>query len=330
MRAIYMNACGGPEVLTAVTLPQPQFTNPQQILIRVHAAGINPVDTKIRRNGLFYKDNLPAILGLDGAGIVEAVGENVTRFQPGDAVWYCHGGLGQMPGNYAEYHVINEKLAQPKPQTLDFVHAAAAPLVLITAWEALFDRAHLKNGQTVLIHAGAGGVGHVAIQLAKLAGARVITTVSNAQKADFVQKLGADAIINYAESNWVQAVLDWTDGHGVDIAFDTVGAAVFSATIPTVAHYGHLVTILEPGVMDWKEARMRNLTISLELMLTPMLRNLPTALAHQGEILRRSGEWIDAYKLRIHVSHVFLLEQVSMAHQLIEHGHVQGKLVLNI
>lgn len=330
MQALYMTACGGIDVLQPVNLPPPKVINPHEILVRVKAAGINPIDTKLRRNGLFFPDALPAILGLDGAGIVESVGEKVEHFRPGDAVWYCHGGLGDAPGNYAEYHLINQELVQFKPQTIDFIHAAAAPLVLLTAWESLFDRGQLRSEQTVLIHAGAGGVGHVAIQMAKLAGARVITTVSGTQKAEFVQELGADVVVNYRQHNWVQEVLDWTAGQGVDLALDTVGPAVFAASIPAVAHYGNLVTILDPGIVDLKEARMRNLRIGLELMLTPMLRNLPSALAHQGEILRRCSEWIDADKLRIHVSEVFALEQAGLAHQLIEDGHVQGKLVLNI
>lgn len=328
MQALHMTACGGTEVLQLVTLPQPKITNPNEILVRVKAASVNPVDTKLRRHGLFYPDALPAILGLDGAGIIESVGEEVQHFRPGDEVWYCHGGLGNAPGNYAEYHLINQDLVQFKPQTIDFVHAAAAPLVLLTAWEALFDRGQLTAGQTVLIHAGAGGVGHVAIQMAKLAGAQVITTVSSPEKTAFVQELGADVVVNYTQQNWLQEVLDWTAGQGVDIAFDTVGPEVFAASIPAVAHYGNLVTILDPGMMDLKEARMRNLRISLELMLTPMLRNLPSALAHQGEILRRCGEWIDAGKLHLHVSQVFALEQAALAHALIEAGHVLGKLVL--
>jgi NADPH2:quinone reductase len=330
MRAIYMTGCGGTEVLQLVTLPQPKIIQPTDLLIRVQAAGINPIDTKIRKHNLFYPNNLPAILGLDGAGIVESVGDQVTHFKLGDSVWYCHGGLGKEPGNYADYHIISENLAQFKPRTLDFIHTAAAPLVLITAWEALFDRARLQAGQTVLIHAGAGGVGHVAIQLAKLAGARVITTVSNAAKASFVRTLGADAVVNYQEQNWVEAVLDWTHGRGVDVALDTVGANVFAATIPIVAHYGNLVTILAPEQFDIKEARLRNLCLSLELMLTPMLRYLPEALAHHGEILQRCSEWIDADKLRIHVSKVFPLEQANKAHQLLEQGHTQGKLVLDL
>jgi NADPH2:quinone reductase len=158
-------------------------------------------------------------------------------------------------------------------------------LVLLTAWEALHDRARLVEGQRVLIHGGAGGVGHVAIQLAKAAGARICTTISSPEKADFAHALGAEYCINYLEEDLVEAVMDWSEGEGVDIALDTVGPEVFRRTIPAVAHYGDLVTILDPGPeLDLKEARLRNLRISLELMLTPMLRDLPRARTHQGDI----------------------------------------------
>jgi NADPH2:quinone reductase len=182
MKAILMREPGGPEVLTETELPTPVVEQPTDLLVRLAAAGVNPIDTKIRARGPLLPDRLTAVPGCDGAGVVEAVGDGVRRFKPGDAVWFCHGGLGGPNGNYAEYIVVDEAVAQPKPRSLDFVHAAAAPLVLITAWEALYDRARLHEGQRVLIHAGAGGVGHVAIQLARLAGARVAATVSSPRR----------------------------------------------------------------------------------------------------------------------------------------------------
>lgn len=331
MRAIEIRETGAPHVLQLVERPRPEPTRPTELLVRLMAAGVNPVDTKLRSRGMLVPDGLPAVLGCDGAGVVEAVGAGVTRFRPGDAVWFCHGGLGGPQGNYADYAVVDEAIAQPKPESLDFVHAAAAPLVLITAWEALYDRARLSAGQTVLVHAGAGGVGHVAIQLARLAGARVGTTVSGPEKAELVHDLGAEFAINYREEDLVEAVLAWTEGRGVDVALDTVGPEVFRRTLPAMAHYGDLVTILDPGPeVDWKEARNRNLRIGFELMLTPMLRDLPEARAHQGEILRRCGEWIERGELRIQVSGTFPLEQAADAHRLIEEGHTQGKLVLTM
>lgn len=331
MKAIQMREPGAPDVLTLVELPKPEIQSATDVLVRLEAAGVNPVDTKIRARGTLVPGTLTAVLGCDGAGVVEAVGEAVTRFQPGDAVWFCHGGLGGPHGNYAEYIVVDERIAQPKPATLDFVQAAAAPLVLITAWEALYDRAALHQGQLVLIHAGAGGVGHVAIQLAHLVGARVATTISSAEKARFVQDLGAEYRINYRKESLRDSLADWTEGRGVDVALDTVGPAVFRETIPLMAVYGNLVTILDPGSdLDLKEARNRNLRISLELMLTPQLRGLSDALDHQGEILRRCGELFDAGKLRIHVAESFPLEQAAAAHRRLEAGGAIGKLVLRM
>lgn len=330
MKAILMREPGGPEVLAETDLPMPGIEQPTDVLVRLVAAGVNPIDTKIRSRGPLLPEVLTAVPGCDGAGVVEAIGDDVSRFKPGDAVWFCQGGLGGPNGNYAEYIVVDEAVAQPKPESLDFVHAAAAPLVLITAWEALHDRARLHEGQTVLIHAGAGGVGHVAIQLARLAGARVATTVSSPEKADYVHKLGAECAINYREENLVEAIANWTEGRGVDIAFDTVGGDVFAQTIPAIAVYGDLVTILDPSPADLKEARNLNLRISLELMLTPQLRNMKDAMAYQGSILRRCGDLIDQGKLEIYVGETFPLANAADAHRLIEAGGTQGKLVLTI
>jgi NADPH:quinone reductase len=331
MKAIEMRKIGGPDVLQLVDRPVPELGAATDVLVRVKAAGVNPVDTKVRTRGVFVPDGLPAILGCDGAGVVEAVGNRVSRYKPGDEVWYCHGGLGGPRGNYAEYALVDESIAQPKPLSLDFAHAAAAPLVLVTAWEALFDRANLNQEQTVLVHAGAGGVGHVAIQLARIAGARVCATVSGPEKADFVHALGAEYAINYKDEDLVEAVMDWTEGKGVDLALDTVGPEVFAQTIPAMAHYGELITILQPGPdLDWTEARTRNLRIGFELMLTPMLRDLPSARERQCEILRRCADWIDREELRIEVAETFPLEQAADAHRRIEEGHTTGKLVLTM
>ncbi len=332
MKAVLMTAAGSPEVLQVQEVVNPAVpVGNTKLLIRLVAAGINPIDTKLRSRGTFYPDLMPAILGCDGAGIVEAVGASVQRFHPGDAVYFCYGGLGAEAGNYAEYTVVDERFVAHKPTSVSFAEAAAAPLVLITAWEALYERGRLKPGEKVLIHAGAGGVGHVAIQLAKLKGAAVSTTVSSQEKANFVKQLGADEVIFYKQTDFVQAALDWTNGEGVDLAFDTVGGETFHKTFPAVRVYGDIVTILEPSANTvWKTARARNLRIGLELMLTPMFQGLEESLQHQAEILEQCAKWIDQGKLKIQVNHQFPLEQAAKAHKLIETGSITGKIVLLI
>ncbi|MBK1647148.1 zinc-binding dehydrogenase [Rhabdochromatium marinum] len=331
MKAIVMTEPGGAEVLHPAPIEAPGIESPHDVLVRVQAAGVNPVDTKIRARGPMRPVDGPTVLGCDGAGVVEATGAEVTRVRPGDAVWYCSGGLGGPRGNYAELNVVDESLLQPLPQGMDIDQAAAAPLVLLTAWEALHDRAGIKPGQQVLIHGGAGGVGHVAIQLAVAAGARVATTISHPDKADYVHRLGAECAINYREESLPEAVADWTQGRGVDIALDTVGPEVFRQTIPVMALYGDLVTLLDPGpALDLSEARQRNLRLSLELMLTPQVRGIPEAMAHQGWILGQCAELITQGRLRIDVTERFALDQAGDAHRRLEAGGLTGKLVLRI
>lgn len=328
MKAIHMTAVGGPDVLATVHIPTPA-PGDHELLVRLHAAGVNPIDTKLRNRGMFFENALPAVLGCDAAGTVEAMGKQVTSLQPGDEVWFCHGGLGREQGNYAEFTIVNEQIARKKPASLSFEQAAAAPLILITAWEALFDRARLEAGQTVLVHGGAGGVGHVAVQLASNAGARVCTTVGSEENTRFALSLGAEKAINYRHEDFVGAVLEWTHGRGVDVALDIMGGQVFQDTLKAMAHYGNLITLLDPGAdIAWKEARNRNLRIGFELMLTPLLEHLPGARAHQGEILDHCAALADAGKLKIEVSQTLPLEQAARAHQQIESGHTRGKLVL--
>jgi NADPH2:quinone reductase len=236
-------------------------------------------------------------------------------------------------GNYAELTTIDEKFAALKPKSLSFAEAAAAPLVLLTAWEALYDRGNLQSSpsRNVLIHAGAGGVGHAAIQLAKLRGAKVCTTVGSEAKARFVRDLGADLPILYKQTDFVEAAIAWTNGDGVDLGFDTVGGKLIEQTFSAVKIYGDLVTILEPPAdISLKVARTRNLRFSFELMLTPMLLSNTNLQIQQAKILTECAELFDAGQLKIHVSEVFQLADAAKAHQLIETGSMTGKLVLTI
>jgi NADPH2:quinone reductase len=332
MKAILMKAAGGPEVLESADLPLPELPSPDHVRVKLYAAGVNPVDTKLRKSGTYYPERLPCVLGCDGAGIVESVGANVHRFTPGDEVYFFNGGLGLEQGNYAEYTVVHQDYVAFKPRHVTMEEAAALPLVLITAWESLVDRTCLAEGQTVLIHAGAGGVGHIAIQLAKQIGATVITTVGTPDKAAWVTHLGADRVIAYHDADFVQAVLDWTQGRGVDVVLDTVGGETLCRSFACTRIYGRVVTLLQ---MDCaaeaiKTARLRNLAVVQELMLTPSLFQLHEHRVHQRRILEEGARLVEADRLKVKVSHILPLAEAAQAHRLIEQGHTTGKIVLKI
>lgn len=333
MRAMLMTAAGGPEVLQlADNLAMPDLPSPSHLLVRLHAAGVNPIDTKVRKLHMYYPNNLPAILGCDGAGVVEAAGGSVTRFKPGDEVYFFNNGLGSDPGTYAEYTVVHENHVAVKPGNLSMEEAAAAPLALITAWEALMDRGQLKDSQTVLIHAGAGGVGHIAIQLARHAGAFVATTVSNAIKAEFVTSLGAELAINYTTEDFADAVLDWTDGMGVKLVLDTVGGPTFCRSFAAARVYGRVVSLLstpcDMAAID--TARLRNLTIGYVQMTAPLYLGIDAARRAQTRILEDGARLIEQGKIKIRLSDVLPLEQAAEAHRIIEAGHTTGKVALKI
>lgn len=333
MKAIVLTEFGDPEVLLLRDLPEPDIQSPNEVKIQLRAASVNPIDTKLRQRGTFYPDRGPAILGCDGAGVVVAVGAAVQRFQVGDEVYFCYGGLGDRGGCYAEYTVVPERVLAHKPKSLSFVQAAALPLAIITAWEALGDRGDpvfpKATPKTLLVHAGAGGVGHLAIQLARRSGAAVATTVGSEVKAQFVERLGASLAIHYKTDNWVEAVLDWTAGQGVDFALDTVGGATLGQTFHALRPYGRLSTLLEPAPdTPWKIARQRNLDIQFTLMLTPQLMNIPTALAHQRWILEQVAALVDGGKLQVVVDKTFPLGAAADAHYYLSQRLVQGKVVL--
>ena len=327
-----MNQPGGPEVLEVRSLPMPALPSAQHVRVRLYAAGVNPVDTKLRANGTYYPDRLPTVLGCDGAGVVEEVGAKVTRFQSGDKVYFCSGGIGGEPGNYATYNTVHEDCAARMPGNLDFVQAAAVPLVLITAWEALYNRASLQPADRVLIHAAAGGVGHVAVQLARHTLARVAATVGDADKAAFVRRLGAERVIEYKNEDFVAAALDWTGGAGVDLTLDTVGGETFCKSFAATRVYGQVVTLLQTScdANAMKTARTRNQGIHYELMLTPMFLGLHAARVHQRQILEAGAELIEQGKLAVHVSEVFPLTEAAEAHRRLAAGHTTGKIVLRI
>ena len=332
MRAILMNTPGAPEVLTAAEVPLPALTGPSDVLVKLHAAGVNPIDTKVRKANMYYPDQLPSILGCDGAGVAEAVGSSVTRVRVGDEVFFFNNGLGGAPGNYAEYTVVHEDYLALKPGNLSMVEAAAVPLALITSWEALINRGNLKEGQTALIHAGAGGVGHLAIQLARYLKARAATTISSTEKANFVQSLGAELAIDYRCHDFVKATLDWTDGRGVNLALDTVGGETFCKSFSAIRLYGRIVSLLSTSC-DAKQlntARLRNLSIGYVQMAAPLYFDLKPARVVQTSILEQGSKLFEQGVLKVHVSHALPLTEAAEAHRLIEAGHTLGKIVLKI
>jgi NADPH2:quinone reductase len=333
MDGIVMTGVGGLEVLQKTSLPQPTITAPNQVLIRVKAAGVNPIDLKIRQRGSLLGESYPILLGCDGAGIVEEVGAQVQDFKVGDEVYYLWGGLGQPhTGNYATYAVVPDHMVALKPKNLSFAEAGAVPLPLITAWEALYDRCHLQAGDRVMIQAGAGGVGHLAVQLAKLLGAEVATTVSSQDKASLARKLGADLPIIYPHTDQLAAINEWTGGKGVDVSFDTVGGEVFFTCCAMTKLYGDVATILAPDftVGDLKHSRNYNLRISLVLMLSPTLLNDQAAQIAQGQILRQASQLFEQHKLSVHLSQTFPLAEAALAHQVIATGSTTGKIALTM
>jgi len=333
MKAVLLTAAGGSEALKMTEVETPQLSDPHFIRVRLHAACINPVDFKMRNRGGMAPDKLPIILGCDGAGVIEAIGEAVTRFKIGDEVYFFNGGIGtEEQGNYAEYTTLHQDYAALKPQKLSMPQAAALPLAWLTAWESLIDRAQLQANQSVLIHAGAGGVGHLAVQLAKSKGARIAVTISNREKAELSQSLGADHCIDYTQTDFVQATLDWTNGAGVDIVFDTVGGDIFCRSISCTRIYGKIVTLLEPPCESSaiKTAKFRNLSLIYELMLTPMIQKMHETRIAQRQMIEEASRLIEADQLHIKVSQSLPLSQVAEAHRLIETGHTSGKIVLTM
>ncbi len=396
MKAILMTAAGGPDVLQLREVAKPGLPSPHHLRVKLAAAGVNPLDTKLRTKPAYYLGKLPAILGCDGAGIVEKIGSAVTRFTPGDAVYFCNGGLGgnqgDEPGCYAEYTTLHEEYCAAKPANLNLQESAALPLVLITAWEALIERANLQPGQTILIHAAAGGVGHIAVQLAHHLGARIAVTVSDDKKAGLVHGLGAEKIINYRAQDFVQEALNWTgviarcaepsgmgmppprllpqsagraphlnpltegeeaialspsggkldrglasnvseaNSSGVDVVFDTVGGDTSLRSLQAARIGGKVVSLLSTplSLADTQLARLRNLSLCYELMLTPQVMKLHDARVRQRRILEQGAQLVEAGKLGVLVSHKLPLENAVEAHCLVEQGGVIGKIVLTM
>jgi NADPH:quinone reductase-like Zn-dependent oxidoreductase len=295
----------------------------------VHASGVNPLDTKIRAGKAAHARRvLPAVLGLDMAGVVESVGDGVSGFAPGDEVYGLTGGVGDIQGSLAEYQAADARLLAHKPASLTMREAAALPLVTITAWEGLVDRAGVGPGDKVLVHGGAGGIGHVAVQIARARGAEVYATGSPGSLST-IGELGATPV-DYTSTTVEEYVAAHTGGAGFDVIFDTVGGATLDASFAAVRHYtGHVVSALGWGTHSIAPLSFRGATYSGVFTLLPMLTG--NGREHHGEIMGHATALVDKGVLRpITDPRRFTLETAADAHRAVETGDAKGKAVVDI
>jgi NADPH:quinone reductase len=314
MKAIIISAFGGTEVLQPTEVPKP-FPTDNELLVKVYATSVNPVDCKIRSAGAWAGIKPPAIIGYDVSGVVEAVGGGVKDFKIGDEVFYTPEiFVGQ--GSYAEYHVVNEAIAAHKPSNLTHIEAASIPLAGGTAWEALVNRAGLEVGETVLIHAGAGGIGTLAIQIAKAIGAYVIATCRPANN-DLVKQLGADHVIDYRSQDFVEVTKELTGGLGVDVVLDTVGGDTLARSIAATKPHGEIVSVVNTSG-NLNGAYIKN--VSVHFMF----------LERDRAKLESLRTLITRDQLKPVIDCVLPLYEVAKAHQKLEAGGVRGKIVLEV
>ena len=299
------------------------------VLVRVSATSVNTVDTMIHHMGkeLPLSPDLPAVLGMDFAGTVEAIGEGVTEFVPGDEVYGCAGGLADLQGTLAEYMLTDAKLIAHKPKSTSMREASALPLVGITAYEGL-QRANVHDGQKVLVHGGTGGVGHIAVQLAKHFGADVYATISNENQKAVIESYGAIAI-NYKTEKVADYVEKYTDGNGFDVVYDSVGGENMTNSFEAAALNGHVTTTVSLLELDLAPAHFKGLSIHVVFMLIPMLYN------HKREqlsvILTKLAEIVDAGELKPLLDETqFSLEEIGKAHAHLTSGQAIGKVVVDI
>ncbi|MBD9508150.1 zinc-dependent alcohol dehydrogenase family protein [Ensifer sp. ENS07] len=299
-----------------------------QVLVRIKASGVNPLDTKIRAGAAAHaRHPLPAILGIDLAGIVEEVGAGVTKFRRGDEVYGMTGGVAGVQGSLAEFAAVDARLLAIKPSHLSMREAAALPLIFITAWEGLVDRVGIRAGQKVLVLGGAGGVGHVAVQIAKSFGAEVYA-VDGARKANYIKGLNATPI-DYATETVEEYVAKYTQGQGFDVVYDTIGGAGLDTAFKAVARFGHVVSCLGWGTHALAPLSFKAATYSGVFTLLPLLTG--EGREHHGDIMREATRLAEKGQLMPRLDgRSFTLESVMTAHELIEGGKVDGKLVVDI
>jgi NADPH:quinone reductase len=325
MKALLLENYGAPFRLVDVARPEPAAG---QVLVRIRASGVNPLDTKIHAGQAAHaRHPLPAILGMDLAGVVEEIGAGVTDFRRGDEVFGMTGGVGGVQGSLAEFAAVDTRLLAPKPTNLSMREAAAVPLVFITAWEGLIDRADLQPQRNVLVLGGGGGVGHMAIQIARAIGSQVYA-VDGAAKADSIRSMGATAI-DLATETVDAYVAKYSGGKGFDVAYDTVGGTSLDTAFKAVKRFGHVVSSLGWGSHSLAPLSFKSATYSGVFTLTPLLTG--EGREHHGGILREATRLANARKLMpLLDSRAFTLANVLDAYALIEQRKARGKLVIEI
>jgi NADPH:quinone reductase-like Zn-dependent oxidoreductase len=326
MKAVVLSAFATPMTLTEVARP---IAGPGEVLVRIKASGVNPLDIKIAAGKADHANvSLPAVLGIDMAGVVEAVGEGVRGFAPGDEVWGMTGGVGGVQGSLAEYAAVDARLLARKPASISMHQAAALPLVFITAWEGLVDRARIARGMKVLVHGGAGGVGHIAVQIAQAFGAEVYATGHAAQRAT-IEGFGA-VFIDYQASSVDEYVQQYTAGEGFDIVYDTVGGATLDASFQAARRYhGHVVSCLGWGTHTLAPLSFRAATYSGVFTLLPLLSG--NGRANHGVIMTEAAKLVDAGKIKVLLDeHRYALADVERAHAAMQTGTARGKVVVEV
>ncbi|MFD0390587.1 zinc-dependent alcohol dehydrogenase family protein [Tistrella bauzanensis] len=328
MTAAVLSAFGGPENLTAQTRPVPSPRR-GEVLVQVHAASVNPIDYKVRRNGPAMAPALPGVLGCDMAGVVVALGDGVTGFAVGDRVFGSPGGVKTVDGTNAEYVRADARVLARMPSGLGFREAAALPLVSITAWEGLIDRARVEPGERVLIHGGAGGVGHVAIQIAKAAGAHVTATISSPEKARIARELGADETVNYRDETVEAYVARLTAGRGFDVVMDATGGSDLATSFAGARLNGRVVTIVSQYPADLTPMHGKGLSLHVVFMIIPILHDI--GREHHGRIMNRVAALVEAGRLRPRLDPArFSLAQAGAAQAHLEEGGATGKVVIDV
>ncbi|MBF0155521.1 MAG: zinc-dependent alcohol dehydrogenase family protein [Magnetococcales bacterium] len=328
MKAMLLDSYGSAATFRLAEVARPQV-KPGHVLLRVVATSVNPIDVKIRTLGLPLAPELPAILHGDVAGVVEEVGLGVTGFQPGDEVFGCVGGVKGSGGALAEYLLADACLLAHRPTSCSLAECAALPLVTLTAWEGLIDRANIRPGDPVLVHAGAGGVGHIALQLARLRGAVVTTTVSSPGKAKLARELGADHTIDYRTTSVADQVRHTPQGLGFSLVFDTVGMNTLDASFQAVRPGGTVVTCVARSTHDLSALHAKGVSLHVVFMLLPLLTG--QGRAHQGDVLRRTAALVDAGRLRplLHPRQ-FSLAEIQQAHAVVAEGKAMGKVLVRV